>query len=220
MTDLEMNIRRFKENGRFPIGQLRIFSEAEHSYDLIYAYHTGWAARILAKQKPDKHIDISSSLYFVAIVSAFVPIEFYEFRPRDLSLTSIRCKVGDLLNLQIPDNSIPSLSCMHVVEHIGLGRYGDKIDPDGDLKAIAELKRVVGGNLLFVVPIGFCRLEFNAHRIYSYSQIMSYFKGLELVEFTLIPDDRTIIANATEAMANEQDYGCGCFWFRKNDTSI
>lgn len=193
-----------------------MFSETEqHSLDIIYAYHTGWAARILAKLKPDKHVDISSSLYFASIVSAFVPIEFYEYRPRDLPFSGLRCNVGNLMSLSFPDNSVQSLSCMHVVEHIGLGRYGDKIDPDGDLKAIAELKRVLRGNLLFVVPIGESLLQFNAHRIYSYSQVMSYFEDLELVEFTLIPDKGTIIKNATKSMADEQGYGCGCFWFRK-----
>ncbi|NDC42314.1 MAG: DUF268 domain-containing protein, partial [Chitinophagia bacterium] len=56
--------------------------------------------------------------------------------------------------LPFESDSIPSLSCMHTIEHVGLGRYGDQLDPQGDLKAIAELKRVVqpGGDLLFVTP--------------------------------------------------------------------
>ena len=39
---------------------------------------------------------------------------------------------------------------MHVVEHIGLGRYGDQVDPDGDLMAMKELERVTAklGKLL------------------------------------------------------------------------
>jgi hypothetical protein len=59
---------------------------------------------------------------------------------------------------------------MHVIEHIGLGRYGEALDPDGDLKAIRELVRVLaaGGNLLVVVPVGRPRIQFNAHRIYDY----------------------------------------------------
>lgn len=109
---------------------------------------------------------------------------------------------------------------MHVIEHIGLGRYGDPINYNGDLKAISELKRVLmeGGNLLFVVPIGTSRIVYNAHRIYSYSQIMSYFEEFELVEFSLIPDHdigETIIENTTNEIANMQKYGCGMFWFRK-----
>ena len=115
---------------------------------------------------------------------------------------------------------IKSLSCMHVIEHIGLGRYGDPMDFEGDLKAIAEIKRVVsaGGDLLFVVPIGKSIIMYNAHRIYAYKQIVEYFDGFELVEFSLIEDDRhggTIVENASEELANKQDYGCGMFWFKK-----
>lgn len=128
--------------------------------------------------------------------------------------------MADLLALPFEDNSIQSLSCMHVVEHVGLGRYGDSLDPDGDLKAIAELKRVlsVGGSLLFVVPIGKPKIMFNAHRIHSYEQIVTYFSELQLQEFALVPDnpkDGGLIRNATEEMSNEQTYACGCFWFKK-----
>ena len=106
---------------------------------------------------------------------------------------------------------------MHTVEHVGLGRYGDTIDPDGDLKAIGELRRVLSpsGSLLFVVPVGKPSIEFNAHRIYSYDQILSYFSDLELLEFALIPDKGGLFVNASKEMANSQDYGCGCFWFKK-----
>jgi hypothetical protein len=115
------------------------------------------AARIINELKPDIHYDISSSLYFCSIVSAFNKVKFYDFRPANLQLTNLTAESSNLLSLPFEANSISSLSCMHVVEHIGLGRYGDALDPDGDLKAISELKRVLGneGSLLyFVVPIG------------------------------------------------------------------
>ena len=110
---------------------------------------------------------------------------------------------------------------MHTVEHIGLGRYGDPIDPEGDQKAIRELKRVtaIGGSLLFVVPIaGSPTIMFNAHRIYSYNQIIKYFDGFELKKFSLVPDKYeklNFIENATKEDVDMQKYGCGCFWFIK-----
>jgi ubiquinone/menaquinone biosynthesis C-methylase UbiE len=131
------------------------------------------------------HIDISSALYFCAIVSAFVPIKFYDYRPANLQLSNLSTDSADLTCLPFNDASIESISCMHVVEHIGLGRYGDLLDPNGDLKAISELKRVLStnGNLLFVVPVGGTpRIMFNAHRIYSYGQVISYFQDFELIE--------------------------------------
>lgn len=119
--------------------------------------------------------------------------------------------------MEFNDSSINSLSCMHTVEHIGLGRYGDKIDPDGDLKAIEELKRVLAkdGNLLFVVPIGQPKIMFNAHRIYSFDQVMEYFNDLQLKDFSLVTDTGKFIQNSNRETANEQKYSCGCFWFKK-----
>lgn len=190
------------------------------SFDRHYVFHTAWAARVLAMIRPDEHTDISSSLYFCSIVSAFVPVRFYDYRPAVLDLDNLETASADLLSLPFSSGSISSLSCMHVVEHVGLGRYGDPLDPDGDLKSISELKRVVapGGNLLFVVPIGMPRIMFNAHRIYSYHQVIKYFSGFDLVEFALIPDKKKnggLLRNASIEMANAEKYGCGCFWFRK-----
>ena len=121
-----------------------------------YVYHTAWAARVLAVLKPALHVDVSSSLYFSAIASAFVPVDYYEYRPVKLTLDNFRSRTADLLALPFRDQSVPSISCMHAVEHVGLGRYGDPLDPEGDLKAMAELQRVVapGGSLIFVVPVG------------------------------------------------------------------
>ena len=161
-------------------------------FDRHYVYHTSWAARVLKESNPAKHVDISSSLYFSGIVSAFIPIDFYDYRPANLNLSNLNSKEGNLLSLPFADDSVQSISCMHTIEHIGLGRYGDPIDPCGDIKAINELKRVTAknGSILFVVPIGkIPMIEFNAHRIYSYKQIVSYFDGFELKEFSLIPED-------------------------------
>lgn len=186
-----------------------------------YIYHPAWAARILHNINPKKHVDISSILYFNVIVSAFIPIDFYDFRPANISLDNLFCGKEDLLNLSFPDDSIESISCMHTVEHIGLGRYGDAIDPDGDVKAIKEIKRVVapGGSVLFVVPLsGNPRIEYNANRVYSYKQILGMFGGFDLKEFSLIVqegDEPGIIINASEEIADEQNNGCGCFWFIK-----
>jgi len=188
------------------------------NFDRHYIYHPAWAARIIKKINPKKHIGISSTLNFCSIISAFVPVEFYDYRPADLKLSNLETKKGDLLQLPFQDNSIESISCMHTVEHVGLGRYGDPIDPDGDLKAINELKRVIApnGSLLFVVPIGKAKIMFNAHRIYSYEQILKYFCDLKLEEFSLIPEfSGGIIQNASKAGADNETYACGCFWFKK-----
>jgi SAM-dependent methyltransferase len=193
---------------------------ANTGFDRHYIYHPAWAARILAKRRSEFHVDISSTLHFCTLVSAFLPVRFFDYRPADIRLDNLVSEHADICALPFTDGSVPSLSCMHVAEHVGLGRYGDPLDPEGDLRAMSELKRVLaaGGDLLFVVPVGRPRIMFNAHRIYSYEQILGYFSGLELKEFSLVPDnplDGGLIQNATRETADAQTYGCGCFWFRK-----
>jgi len=115
---------------------------------------------------------------------------------------------------------LPVNAILHVIEHVGLGRYGDKIDYDGDTKAIGELKRVLapGGFLLFVVPIGeFPMIRYNAHRIYALSQIFNFFADYRMRNFAFIfehPDPKTII-NPEPSLLKGQQYACGCFCLQK-----
>ncbi len=190
-------------------------------FDRHYVFHTAWAARVVKEINPKLHIDISSSLYFCSIVSAFVPVDFYDYRKAELNLTNLNSKTGNLMKLPFEDGSIESISCMHTIEHIGLGRYGDPIDPEGDLKAITELIRVTksGGSILFVTPLGKeAKIEYNAHRIYTFNLITKYFKGLSLKQFAYIPEESSrggIIIDAEEKNIGTDSYGCGCFWFIK-----
>jgi SAM-dependent methyltransferase len=186
-------------------------------FDHHYTYHPAWAARVLAKTRPDLHIDISSILSFNVVLSAFIPVKFYDYRPADLQLSNLESGFADLKQLPFTENSIHSLSCMHTIEHIGLGRYGDELDAYGDIKAINELKRVLkpGGDLLFVTPVGIPKIEFNGHRIYSFEQIMEYFSPLTLTNFSMVPDQGGFIENADPSLVSQQTYGCGCFWFKK-----
>lgn len=188
-------------------------------FDSHYVYHPAWAARILEKTHPDYHVDISSTLNFCAIISAFIPVRFYDYRPANISLSNLQTDRADLLKLHFEDNSITSLSCMHTVEHVGLGRYGDPIDPSGDLIAINELKRVLapGGSLLFVVPVGKKKLMYNSQRVYSYEMILEYFSDLKLQEFYFIQSNCNLkpLMNPTKAELSSIENGCGCFWFKK-----
>lgn len=190
------------------------------SFDRHYLYHMAWAARKIAEQKPEQHHDFSSHLHFASMVSAFVPTTLYEFRPPNLQLDQLGCATADLTQLPMADESLHSISTMHVVEHLGLGRYGDPIRPDADLAAMAQLKRVLapGGSLYFVTPVGKPRLAFNSCRVYGYDQVRHAFDGLDLDEFALIEDDHVggpLIRNADPQRCKDQAYACGCFHFVK-----
>lgn len=192
-------------------------------FDRHYIYHPAWATRIIVDSKVSSHIDISSTLHFCSMLSALVPVKFYDYRPAKLVLSNLTCEAADLTCLPFKDHSISSLSCMHTVEHIGLGRYGDPVDYDGDLKAMKELARVLAndGNLLFVVPVGKASvIHFNGHRVYHPDAIKDIFKGegLTLKEFVLIPEeakDGGLVKNPKAELIAKQTYACGCFWFTK-----
>lgn len=187
------------------------------NFDAHYVYHPAWAARIVKEINPEFHIDISSTLHFCSILSAFVKVKFYDYRPAKLNLSNLSSDSIDLTNIFFEDNSLDSVSCMHTIEHIGLGRYGDPIDSLGDVKAINELKRITknGGNLLIVVPVGKPKIMFNAHRIYSFELINGLMDGFELVEFSMVYDNHDFIRNANLEDVAKQNYGCGCFWYKK-----
>jgi SAM-dependent methyltransferase len=190
-----LGVPRFNIGPDFPI----LNEDAEQSFDYQYIFHTAWAARVLQRNQPEKHVDVGSCLYLVAIVSAFIPIEHYDFRPPDLNLDGLTVRSADIMALPFPDGSVKSLSCLHTVEHIGLGRYGDLIDANGDLKAMGELRRVVApeGHLLFVVPLGDPPTVYlNAHRTYQPDQIMEAFAPMQCLDFQNL-------------------HGAGCFHFRK-----
>ncbi|MGK6351977.1 DUF268 domain-containing protein [Parapedobacter sp. DT-150] len=204
------------------------FDEAtsETEFDRHYVYHPAWAMRIVKALNPAQHVDISSTLHFCSMLSAIVPAAFYDYRPADLVLDNLTSSFADLTKLPFEDGSVESISCMHTVEHIGLGRYGDPLDYDGDLKAISELKRVVapGGSLLFVVPLGresvIC---FNAHRIYDKVQVLNLFSDMELMDFTLIPEDGKdggLVVDPPDELLQKQFYACGCFWFKKRELAL
>lgn len=188
-------------------------------FDAHYIYHPAWAARVVKKINPKYHIDISSTLHFCSILSAFIDVKFYDYRPAKLNLNNLTSEKIDLTDIFFDDNSVECISCMHTIEHIGLGRYGDPINPQGDIKAIDELKRITksGGNLLLVFPVGKPKIMFNAHRIYSFEMIIELMDGFTLKEFSMVYDNQEFIENANPEDVKNQKYACGCFWFIKNN---
>jgi hypothetical protein len=189
-------------------------------FDTHYLYHVAWAISKVAKSKPGHHVDFSSSLNFCTAIASICRTTFYDFRPAKIQMNNLECKACDLSDSAFQEGPFDSVSCMHVIEHIGLGRYGDPLDVNGDLKAITNLKRSVkqGGSLYFVVPCGRPAIHFNAHRIYSAQTIIDYFSDeFSLLEHYFIPGpiDQAPMLNPSIEVTLNYPYGCGCFHFRK-----
>ncbi len=189
----------------------------ETPFDHHYFYQDIWAFKKIHKINPSSHVDIGSRIIFAGFLSVITKVIFIDIRPLNAKLKNLVSKSGNILQLPYKDNSIESMSCLHVVEHVGLGRYGDHSDPEGTLKACKELSRVLKrkGNLFLSTPIGKPRVCFNAHRIHSPFQIISFFKELRLVEFSAIDDQGNFIEKVDPKKFNNSDYSCGLFWFKK-----
>jgi len=175
------------------------------------------AFKKIKESKAENHIDIGSNVNFVGFLSAITKVTFVDIRPLEANLKNLESIKGDILSLPFKDNSVNSLSCLHVAEHVGLGRYGDSLNPLGTEKACKELSRILskGGNLYFSLPVGTPRLCFNAHRVHSPEQIIQYFNGLKLVEFSGVDDKGTFRQNIDINTLKDENYACGLFWFKK-----
>uniref|UniRef100_A0A8R1I6U3 Uncharacterized protein n=1 Tax=Caenorhabditis japonica TaxID=281687 RepID=A0A8R1I6U3_CAEJA len=69
------------------------------------------------------------------------------------------------------------------IEHSGLGRYGDPMDPIGDIREILKIKCVLkkGGLLFLGFPLGTDSIVYNAHRIYGPIRLAMMFYGFEWI---------------------------------------
>jgi SAM-dependent methyltransferase len=193
-------------------------TQAAGGGDSQYFYQDWWAARKVYESGRKDHVDVGSRIDgFVAHCATFATVTFVDIRPFESEIPTIRSAIGTLLALPFDDRSVVSLSCLHVAEHVGLGRYGDPLDPDGTIKAIRELQRVLapGGNLYFGIPIGRERVCFNAHRILSPHTILAGFNELSLESFAAIDDRGRFIDPAKPEDFVNAEYSCGLFHFTR-----
>ena len=157
--------------------------------DPVYFIQGCWCAKKVFENKPEKHYDIASQALMVGIISQFTPTTMIDIRPLSVSINGLSFIKGDINNLPFKDKEINSLSSICVIEHIGLGRYGDPLDQFGSEKSATELSRVLSpdGHLYISVPIDFeNKIYFNAHRAFTRDYVLELFKGLKLKEESYI----------------------------------
>ena len=189
-----------------------------HELDFHYLYHPAWALKKVFSKMPKLHVDLASKIDFSLSLAALIPVEYHDYRLVNLNLANFKSIFTDIQKLPYSDSSLESISCMHVIEHIGLGRYGDPFMFNGDKLVAKEIIRVLSRNgyLIFVTPVAEnSRIEFNAHRVYSFNTVIDMFKELKLVEFSIVMDSGKFLDNCGEQDLKGQNYACGCFYFTK-----
>lgn len=172
------------------------------------------AQRIFAAN-PVRHVDVASRVDgFVAHLAVFREVEVFDIRPLTTSAKNIvfrRCDIMTEIEPQYIDYC-DSLSCLHALEHFGLGRYGDKLDPDGHLKGLDNLHRILrsDGLLYLAVPIGPSRIEFNAHRVFGVPQLTQMVSDRFVIHrFSFVDDDGEFHGDvALTSGDSERHFGC------------
>ncbi len=182
-------------------------------------------ARKIYERSPSCHVDVGSRLDgFVAHVASYRNIEVLDIRPITKKVHNIVFHQFDLMNpVGNFEAYCESLSCLHTLEHLGLGRYGDPIMVDGYEKGFNSLWSILkpAGILYLSVPIGKQRIEFNAHRVFAIRTILALAEGkFDLLDFSYVDDGGSLYEHVelTEnAIGRSLDcwYGCGIFEFHK-----
>jgi hypothetical protein len=159
-----------------------------------YFWQDLWAAKKIFQRNPSVHFDIASRIDgFVAHLLTFRPVTLIDIRPLPYKIEGLDFIQGNATDMSaIKDNSVESLSSLCAIEHFGLGRYGDPVDPEACFTALREMQRILaaGGRLYIAVPIGREKIYFNAHRIFSPRTILSSLPDLRLVDFSAIDTRR------------------------------
>jgi len=177
-------------------------------------------ARKIYQARPAHHVDVGSRIDgFVAHLLCFMPVTVVDIRPLPVSIEGLTFIQDDATTLGcFADASVESLSCLHALEHFGLRRYGDPVDPEAPYKALRSFERVLkpGGRLYLGVPIGEERLEFNGHRIFAPSTVLKAAPGLRLVSFAAVDDSGQFVSgNVSPQVFCSARYALGLFEFAK-----
>lgn len=189
--------------------------------DRHYFYQDLWASRKVYKDNPNRHIDIGSRVDgFIAHLLTFREVEVLDIRPMSSLVEGMKFRQLDLMIYDdVPSGICDSISCLHALEHFGLGRYGDPIDPEGHVKGLKSLTKLLqpGGKLLLSVPIGKECIKFNSHRIFSPETIIKYTElDFQLTSFSYIDDNKKFNENVSlQSLPSSLVFGCGMFEFTK-----
>lgn len=184
-----------------------------------------YVAQKVFQNNPQKHVDVGSRMDgFVAHVSSFRDIELLDIRKMESSIPHVKFTQVDLMDeSKVPENYCDSISSLHAIEHFGLGRYGDPIDPDGHLKGFKNITKMLKpqGIFYFSVPMGRQRIEFNAHRVFGMPYLLDIVtKDYEIISFSYIDDNGILhkdISVNDEGITTSFgcNFGCALFELRR-----
>ena len=211
------------------------FIQEQYMWPIIrdkYAYAGGihnyfcqdlWAARLVIRSGVKQHFDIGSRLdgFIAHLLAADIEVTMIDVRKFPGEVAGLHTIVDDATTLhQIPDESLESVSALCSLEHFGLGRYGDPIDPEACFTCFESIQKKLkpGGKLYLSLPVGKERVEFNAHRVFYAATVVACFSSLQLQEFSctsLGKMEYDVDLHKYDGDEHNGEYRYGLFYFVK-----
>lgn len=181
-------------------------------------------ASLIHQASPRRHIDVGSRIDgFVAHVASFRKIEVMDVRSlSDTGHANIAFLQADLMDpANAPHRITDSLSCLHTIEHFGLGRYGDPLDPEGHIKGFRNLLNMVksGGLLYISFPVAAeTEVQFNGQRVFAPKEIFTWIPegtSVEMMRFDFVNRAGALVAaTSIDAITPGLRSGCGIYTLR------
>lgn len=192
--------------------------------DKQYFYQDTYVASKIFEANPDKHFDVGSRIDgFIAQLSIFREVTILDIRPLDMLIKNVVFRQANICDPNFHIEEINSVSCLHTIEHFGLGRYADPIGIDLWEKGVDNIWKIVakGGKLYISTPIGRQRIVYNAHRVYKPSTLLNRFNSGSLIDFAYVDDqgnfhkNGTLLTEEIDQIASTFNYGLGIFTILK-----
>jgi hypothetical protein len=220
---LRKQLKNFNKQARessisFPVTQLQAYYEDEKANAGELAFHYFYqdlhVAQRICLNKPIRHIDVGSAIGgFVAHVASFRKIDVYDVRPLKAKINNVNFVQSDLIHLRSNDiNCTDSISCLHALEHFGLGRYGDDICFEGHWLGFQNMSKMLkqNGKFYLSVPLGKQMVQFHAHRIFSLKYLLEMIMPLYEIDAFSYVDDYNVFHENVEITEDKLQNNCGC----------
>lgn len=201
---MENNNRGFKAAKAY---KYQVGEHPSSHVDVVCEFAAHWLYN--AKPKPETILDIGAWPKFIIGMLSHYKVTSVDFRYRESRLKNETILTCDAKELNIPDNSFDAVLGIGGFYTFGLGRYGDEIDLDADVKSFYEMVRVLkpGGILIFLATItrGDPYVFFNRCRIYNYEMIQEFCEGLECIEERYISRKRKSFCSIDQIIEPKPD---------------
>lgn len=202
-------LNEFTFDGKIPV----IYKYSDDSYSsnkpLIYTYEQVEAFVDQAKKRKTHYYGATDTYLYqaldkyrsfiankeVAIVGSVIPwyesiVLAYDGYPLTIEYNSIvslhpKLKTMTVEEFEKAPKKFDAILSISSIEHDGLGRYGDPINPNGDLIAMKKQKAMLNDNgLLFLaVPVGKDCLVWNLHRVYGELRLKALLTGWRIIGY-------------------------------------